>query len=77
MDKSRMTVSHRNMNDGTVEGVRYKDMPVSYRAVSSEASPGPEDTAYLFDEFIDMMKNIRVKQLYKFFIYELQVLFGR
>jgi len=50
-----MTVSHRNMNDGTVEGVRYKDMPV----FTVQFHPKPhraEDTAYLFDEFIDMMK---------------------
>jgi len=77
MDKSRMTVSHRNMNDGTVEGVRYKDMPVFTVQFHPEASPGPEDTAYLFDEFIDMMKNIRVKQLYKFLFMNFKVLFGR
>lgn len=56
IDKSRMVVSHRNMNDGTVEGVRYTDIPVFTVQFHPEASPGPADTAYLFDEFIEMMR---------------------
>ncbi|MCX7746820.1 MAG: carbamoyl phosphate synthase small subunit [Clostridia bacterium] len=59
MDKSRMEVSHRNMNDGTVEGVRYKDVPVFTVQFHPEASPGPTDTAYLFDEFMEMMKKFK------------------
>lgn len=56
LDQERMEVSHRNMNDGTVEGVRYKDVPVFTVQFHPEASPGPTDTAYLFDEFIELMK---------------------
>jgi carbamoyl-phosphate synthase, small subunit len=57
LDCTRMEVSHRNMNDGTIEGIRYFDAPVFTVQFHPEASPGPADTAYLFDRFIDMMKN--------------------
>ncbi|MCX7843402.1 MAG: carbamoyl phosphate synthase small subunit [Clostridia bacterium] len=56
IDSRRMEVSHRNMNDGTIEGIRYKDVPVFTVQFHPEASPGPNDTAYLFDEFIEMMR---------------------
>jgi len=59
IDPSRMTVSHRNINDGTIEGIRYKDVPAFTVQFHPEASPGPQDTAYLFDEFMDMMKKYR------------------
>jgi carbamoyl-phosphate synthase small subunit len=59
LDPERMEVSHKNMNDGTIEGVRYKGVPVFTVQFHPEASPGPADTAYLFDEFIDMMRENR------------------
>ncbi len=55
LDRETMVVSHRNMNDGTIEGIRYKNAPLFTVQFHPEASPGPGDTAYLFDEFIQMI----------------------
>ena len=48
-------VSHINGNDGTCEGVRYKNAPAFTVQFHPEACGGPHDTAYLFDEFIELM----------------------
>jgi carbamoyl-phosphate synthase small subunit len=47
-------VSHINWNDGTVEGMRYQNIPAFSVQFHPEGSPGPEDTAYLFNEFLEM-----------------------
>lgn len=57
LNKTSMAVSHRNMNDGTVEGIKYLDVPAFTVQFHPEASPGPADTAYLFDRFLEMMKS--------------------
>ena len=56
MDPTKMVVSHRNINDSTIEGVRYMDAPVFTVQFHPEASPGPADTGYLFDEFLEMIR---------------------
>jgi carbamoyl-phosphate synthase small subunit len=44
-----------NMNDGTNEGIRHKSLPFFSAQFHPEASSGPRDTEFLFDEFIDML----------------------
>lgn len=45
-----------NGNDGTVEGIRHKDLPFLSVQFHPEATPGPEDANVLFDEFISVLK---------------------
>lgn len=55
VDPAVAEVSHVNVNDGTVEGLRYKNRKLFTVQFHPEAAPGPQDTAYLFDRFIAMM----------------------
>lgn len=52
-----LEVTHRNLNDGTVEGVSHREMPLFSVQYHPEAAPGPQDSAYLFDRFMKMMNN--------------------
>ena len=52
-----LEVSHLNLTDGTIEGLRHTEMPLFTIQYHSEASPGPRDNEYLFDRFIEMMEN--------------------
>lgn len=56
IDRDIAEVSFRNVNDGTVEGVHYLGKNVQTVQFHPEASAGPRDTEYLFDEFINMME---------------------
>ena len=49
-------VTHINLNDNTVEGIRHRRLPAFAVQYHPEASPGPHDAAYLFEQFRSMMK---------------------
>lgn len=51
-----MEVTHINLNDNTIEGIKYKSHPSFTVQFHPEAHCGPQDTAYLFDEFIKLIR---------------------
>ncbi len=53
--KPEFLLTHVNLNDGTVEGFRHRELPVISVQYHPEASPGPHDSHYLFGEFIGLM----------------------
>jgi len=55
----RAVVSHRNLNDGVVEGIRCLDVPAFGVQYHPEAGPGPHDARYLFDVFDQLMDDHR------------------
>lgn len=53
---SDVIVTHINLNDNTLEGIRHKELPIFSVQYHPEASPGPHDAFYLFKDFLQMMK---------------------
>ncbi len=57
LPKKDIEITHINLNDNTLEGMRHKKLPIFSVQFHPEASGGPHDAEYLFDTFIEMMKN--------------------
>jgi carbamoyl-phosphate synthase small subunit len=58
---SELQVTHVNLNDGTVEGLQHRELPVFSIQYHSEDSPGPWDSRYLFDKFINLIQQGKEK----------------
>lgn len=55
LENKSIDVTHINLNDKTIEGMKHKVLPVFSVQFHPEGAPGPTDTSYLFDKFITLM----------------------
>ncbi|KPL15147.1 MAG: carbamoyl phosphate synthase small subunit [Bacteroides sp. SM23_62] len=56
MNSDEIELTHINLNDGTLEGMRHNKLPIFSVQYHPEASPGPHDSFYLFKQFIEEME---------------------
>jgi carbamoyl-phosphate synthase small subunit len=53
---SEVELTHIDLNDSTLEGLRHRNLPLFSVQYHPEASPGPHDSHYLFNDFVAMME---------------------
>lgn len=56
LDSKLIEITHVNLNDETNEGFRHRELPIFSVQYHPEASPGPHDSDYLFDQFVEMVE---------------------
>ncbi|REH77726.1 carbamoyl phosphate synthase small subunit [Staphylococcus felis] len=62
VESTDLEITHIALNDGTVEGLKHKYLPAFSVQYHPEACPGPTDSNYLFDQFIEMMNENKQKE---------------
>ena len=60
LNAKEIELTHINLNDQTLEGLRHRSLPLFSVQYHPEASPGPHDSHYLFEQFVDVMSNEKV-----------------
>jgi carbamoyl-phosphate synthase small subunit len=64
MEKAEnLEITHKNLNDNTIEGMKIKGKPAFSVQYHPEASPGPHDSRYLFDQFLDLVEDVINKKI--------------
>ena len=59
IEGGKVKVTHVNLNDGTCEGMAHTELPLFSVQYHPEAAPGPHDSSYLFNKFIDLMEKAK------------------